>query len=126
MYGCGRCGHGGMVRRCLDASIAGDFIMSKEIDAATVRHIGKLGRIELSDKQVELFGHQLSSILGYFDKMAELDTANVEPMVHAIELRNALADDTPRPSLTADEALANAPARDGDYFKVPKVIGDSQ
>ncbi|RPI61739.1 MAG: Asp-tRNA(Asn)/Glu-tRNA(Gln) amidotransferase subunit GatC [Planctomycetaceae bacterium] len=96
------------------------------MDAATVRHIGKLGRIELSDKQVELFGHQLSSILGYFDKMAELDTANVEPMVHAIELRNALADDTPRPSLTADEALANAPARDGDYFKVPKVIGDSQ
>jgi aspartyl-tRNA(Asn)/glutamyl-tRNA(Gln) amidotransferase subunit C len=47
-------------------------------------------------------------------------------MAHAVEIHNVLADDTPRPGLTPDQALANAPARDGDQFMVPKVLGDSQ
>ena len=100
--------------------------MSKDIDAALVRHIGKLGRIELTDGQVDLLACQLSSILTYFDKLSELGTENVEPMAHAVELSNVLAEDVPGVSLSADQALANAPQRDGDFFKVPKVIGDSQ
>lgn len=99
--------------------------MDKAIDADLVRHIGKLSRIALSEEQVDAFSRQLGAILGYFDKLQELDTDAVEPMAHAVETYNALAADQPRSSLTAEEALANAPRRDGDYFKVPKVIGDS-
>jgi aspartyl-tRNA(Asn)/glutamyl-tRNA(Gln) amidotransferase subunit C len=100
--------------------------MGNEISLDLVRHIAKLGRIELPDPQAQQFSRQLASILGYFDKLRELDTTNVEPMVHAVELHNVLAEDVPAPSLTSEQALANAPQRDGDFFKVPKVIGDSQ
>ena len=100
--------------------------MTQTIDEPLVRHIGKLSRIELTDEQVSTFGRQLSAILEYFDKLSELDTDGVEPMAHAVELRNVLADDAPGESLTPEAALANAPKRDGDFFMVPKVIGDSQ
>ncbi len=99
--------------------------MSKQIDADLVRHIGLLSRIELSDDEVRDFGDQLAHILQYVDKLQELDTDNIEPMAHAVEIHNVLADDETRPSLSPDAALANAPARDDDFFKVPKVIGDS-
>lgn len=100
--------------------------MDKTIDPNLVRHIGKLSRIELTQEQVPLFGRQLASILDYFGKLQELDTTGVEPLAHAVEVFNVLADDVPHRSLTAEEALANAPQRDGDFFRVPKVIGDSQ
>ncbi len=100
--------------------------MSVEITPDVVRHIGLLSRIELTDEEVKTFGDQLANILHYVDKLQELDTEGVEPMAHAVELHNVLAEDTPRESLTPDQALANAPQRDGNYFKVPKVIGDSQ
>lgn len=100
--------------------------MPKTIDLDLVRHIGKLSRIELTDQQVKTFSRQLAAIIEYFDKLNELDTANVHPMAHAVEIHNVLADDAPGVSLTPEEALANAPQRDGDFFKVPKVIGDSQ
>lgn len=98
--------------------------MSKEIDSDRVRHIGKLSRIELTDQEIETFSRQLGAILEYFDKLQELDTADVEPMAHAVEISNVLADDVVRPSLPTDLALANAPQRDGDFFKVPKVVGE--
>ena len=99
--------------------------MAGRIDADLVRHIGRLSRIELTDQEVEIFSRQLADILAYFDKLQQLDTADVEPMVHAVELRNVLAADEEGRSLTSDEALANAPQRDGNFFKVPKVIEDS-
>ena len=99
--------------------------MHKTIDTDTVRHIGVLSRIELSDEQVDVLSEQLGSILSYFDKLGELDTDNVEPLAGAADVSNVLADDVVGPSLSPDQALANAPARDGDFFKVPKVIGDS-
>lgn len=100
--------------------------MSPTIDADLVRHVGKLSRIELTDEQVETFSRQLGSILEYFDKLQELDTEGVEPMAHAVELTNVFGDDAAGESLSPDAALANAPARDEDFFQVPKVIGDSQ
>ncbi len=98
--------------------------MSKQIDSDQVRHIGKLSRIELTEREIETLSRQLGAILEYFDKLQELDTAGVEPMAHAIEISNVLADDVVRPSLPTDRALANAPQRDGEFFKVPKVIGE--
>ncbi|MGA2266178.1 MAG: Asp-tRNA(Asn)/Glu-tRNA(Gln) amidotransferase subunit GatC [Phycisphaerae bacterium] len=100
--------------------------MAKTIDLDLVRHIGKLSRIELTEQEVQTFSRQLAGILDYFDKLRELDTSNVQPMAHAVEIHNVLAADTPGESLTPDQALANAPQRDGNFFKVPKVIGDSQ
>lgn len=99
--------------------------MSETIDADLVRHIGKLARIELSEQQVEMFGRQMSDILVYFHKLRELDTEDIEPMAHAVQSSNVFAADSPQPSLGPDQALANAPQRDGNFFKVPKVIGDS-
>jgi len=100
--------------------------VAKEIDIDLVRHIGKLSRIEMTDEQVRMFTRQLASILEYFGKLQELNTEDVEPMAHAVELHNVLADDVPGESLRPDEALANAPDRYGDLFRVPRVIGDSQ
>ncbi|MFP4355791.1 MAG: Asp-tRNA(Asn)/Glu-tRNA(Gln) amidotransferase subunit GatC [Phycisphaerae bacterium] len=100
--------------------------MSHQIDAEQIRHIGLLSRIELTDEQVESFGRQLTHILSAFDKIQQIDTDDVEPLVHPVELHNVLAEDKLGPSLTVEQALANAPQRDGDYFKVPKVIGESQ
>ena len=97
--------------------------MSQAIDIDQVRRIGRLARIELTDDEVATLSRQLGDILTYFDKLQELDTTGVEPMAHAVEIRNVLADDEVRESLPADRALANAPQRDGDFFKVPKVIG---
>ncbi|MEI7835667.1 MAG: Asp-tRNA(Asn)/Glu-tRNA(Gln) amidotransferase subunit GatC [Planctomycetota bacterium] len=99
--------------------------MTHTITPDQVRHIGRLARIELTDDQAAAFGRQLADIVGYFDKLKELDTTGVEPMVHALEVANVLAADVAEASLDAQAALANAPDRDGDFFKVPKVIGDS-
>ncbi len=99
--------------------------MSGKITPELVSHIGRLGRIELSDQQVVTLQRQLSDILMYVDKLKQLDTWNVEPMVYAVDIQNVLAEDIPGASLSADEALANAPQRDGDFFMVPKVLGDS-
>ena len=82
--------------------------MSRTIDADLVRHIGKLSRIELTDEQVETFRHQLADILAYFGKLQELDTEGVEPMAHAVELHNVLADDEPGERFWVDKAAAIA------------------
>ncbi|MGC9453673.1 MAG: Asp-tRNA(Asn)/Glu-tRNA(Gln) amidotransferase subunit GatC [Phycisphaerae bacterium] len=97
--------------------------MPQEIDLDLVRHVGKLSRIELTDEQVRTFSRQLGQIIGYFDKLQELDTENVEPMAHAVELSNVFGEDAPGESLATDSALANAPERQGELFQVPRVIG---
>ncbi|MHC4563258.1 MAG: Asp-tRNA(Asn)/Glu-tRNA(Gln) amidotransferase subunit GatC [Planctomycetota bacterium] len=99
--------------------------MSVTVDENLVRHVGMLSRIELSDDEAKVFGEHLAHILHYVDKLQELDTADVEPMAHAIEIHNVLAEDVPGETLANEAALANAPQRDGAFFKVPKVIGDS-
>jgi aspartyl-tRNA(Asn)/glutamyl-tRNA(Gln) amidotransferase subunit C len=99
--------------------------MSNTIDIDQVRHIGVLSRIELDDDQAQDLAGQLGAIVEYFGKLDELDTDGVEPMAHAVGTHNVLAEDAPKESLSPDQALANAPARDGDFFMVPKVIGDS-
>jgi aspartyl-tRNA(Asn)/glutamyl-tRNA(Gln) amidotransferase subunit C len=89
-----------------------------------VLKVGRLGRIHLSDDEVERIASQLSSILEYVDKLRELDTRGVEPQTHALPLKNVLRPDEPRPGLTAEQALANAPQSDGDFFRVPRVLDE--
>ena len=98
----------------------------KKIDDDLIRHVAMLGRIKLTGEQAATLGRQFAEIVAFVDKLGELDTDGVEPMAHALDVRNVLADDTPGESLPVEQALANAPVRDGNFYKVPKVIGDSQ
>jgi len=90
----------------------------KEVD-----HIAALARLEFSDDEKQKFTHQLNDILQYIEKLNELDTSNVEPLSHVIELSNVFRDDVVKPSISPEEALKNAPAKTDNLFKVPKVIG---
>ncbi|OHC03747.1 MAG: asparaginyl/glutamyl-tRNA amidotransferase subunit C [Planctomycetes bacterium RIFCSPLOWO2_12_FULL_50_35] len=92
------------------------------IDRKTIDHVALLARLELSDKEREIFTTQLEDILKYIEKLKELDTSRVEPMAYAAAARNVFREDEPRPSIDLEEAMKNAPSRAGDFFKVPKVI----
>jgi len=84
-----------------------------------VLHVAQLARLELSEGEVDRFVEQLSAILEAVGKVSELDLSDVEPTAHPLELVNVWAEDEPRPSLSPEEALANAPEREGDFFVVP-------
>jgi aspartyl-tRNA(Asn)/glutamyl-tRNA(Gln) amidotransferase subunit C len=84
-----------------------------------VLHVARLARLALTDDEVERFREQLNAILEAVGKVAELDLAEVEPTAHPLELVNVWAEDEPRPSLSVEQALANAPDRESDFFRVP-------
>ena len=89
------------------------------ISSDEVLHVARLARLALTDEEIERLGAQLNAILEAVGKVAELDLSDVEPTAHPLDLVNAWAADEPRPSLSVEEALANAPDRDGDLFRVP-------
>ena len=97
-----------------------------EINEQFIRHIALISRIELTDERISRFGKQFADILSYVDMLKELDTDGIEPMAHALDISNVMADDKVGESLPVEKALANAPARLGNLYKVPKVIGESQ
>jgi aspartyl-tRNA(Asn)/glutamyl-tRNA(Gln) amidotransferase subunit C len=84
-----------------------------------VLHAARLARLELSEDEVTRFQSQLSAILEAVSKVSELDLSDVPPTLHPLAVVNVWAEDEPRPPLTVDEALANAPDRDDDYFRTP-------
>jgi aspartyl-tRNA(Asn)/glutamyl-tRNA(Gln) amidotransferase subunit C len=90
-----------------------------EIDREQVLHVARLARLALTDDEVDRFGAQLNAILQAVTKVSELDLDDVEPTSHPLDLVNVWAEDEPRPCLSVEEALANAPEREGDFFKVP-------
>ena len=84
-----------------------------------VLHVARLARLALTDEEVERFREQLSAILEAVGTVGELELADVAPTSHPLDVVNVWADDVPRPSLDVDDALANAPERDGNFFRVP-------
>lgn len=98
--------------------------MSGKLNQEEVRHVAKLARLNISDDEVALFTEQLGSILEYVAQLDKVDTENIEPLAHALPIHNVLREDVVKPSLSNDEALANAPQRDGEFFAVPKVLGE--
>jgi aspartyl-tRNA(Asn)/glutamyl-tRNA(Gln) amidotransferase subunit C len=84
-----------------------------------VLHVAKLARLELSEDEVERLTEQLGAILEAVSKVSELDLSDVPPTSHPLELVNAWVPDELHESLSLDEVFANAPAREGDLFKVP-------
>ena len=99
--------------------------MAEKIDEPQARKVAKLARLELTDAEVREFTGQLSAILEYVEKMNELDTNNVEPLAHCLPVSNVFREDCVKESLGTEKALANAPQRDGGFFKVPKILDDS-
>jgi len=84
-----------------------------------VLHVARLARLALSDDEIDRLGAQLNAILEAVGKVSELDLADVEATAHPLDLVNVWAEDEPRPCLSVDEALANAPDREGGSFRVP-------
>lgn len=88
-----------------------------------VEHIAELARLKLSENELDEYTLQLNEILKYVEKLNELDTENVQPLSHPFEASNVLRADEVKPSIERELALKNAPSKDEEFFKVPKVIG---
>src|SRR4030042_1730204 len=96
--------------------------MDKIIDEAQVRKVAKLARLDLTDAEVAEFAGQLSAILDYVARMNELNTEGIEPLAHCLPISNVFREDIVKKSLGTEKTLANAPQRDGEFFKVPKIL----
>lgn len=92
--------------------------LSKEM----VEHVAKLARLAITEEEVEQFSVQLSRILEHMEKLNALNTEGVEPTFHVLDLKNVLRPDEVKPGLPVQEALANAPEREGQLFKVPRIV----
>ena len=93
-----------------------------QIDRGTVEDVAKLARLALTEEEIERFTGQLSAILEAVSKLSAVDTSGVGPTASILDLQDVLREDEPRAGLTKDEALANAPERDADYFRVQPVF----
>lgn len=99
--------------------------MAQKISKADVQKVAKLGRLQLSDAEIEQFTGQLGAILEYVEKMNELDTKDVEPLAHCLPVHNIFRPDQIKESLGTEKTLRNAPDRDGEFFRVPKILDES-
>lgn len=89
-----------------------------------VEKVAALARLRLTDAELETMTSQLGQVLGYIQQLDELDTTDVEPLAHPLDLFNVLADDELGESLPREKALAAAPKADDECFLVPAVLGD--
>ena len=89
-----------------------------------VEKVSLLARLQLTAQELETLTAQLGQIVEYVELLSELDTEDVEPMAHAVELKNVFADDGVRQSVDRELMLSNAPNRDDECYLVPAVLGD--
>jgi len=95
------------------------------ISQEEVQKVALLARLLLSPQEVVLMTTQLGQILDYMALLKEVDTEGVEPMAHAVEMANVFREDQVEPSLPPESALANAPKRDEECYRVPAVLGET-
>ncbi|MDX1709423.1 MAG: Asp-tRNA(Asn)/Glu-tRNA(Gln) amidotransferase subunit GatC [Desulfobacterales bacterium] len=88
-----------------------------------VLYVARLARLDLDAEAIELFAAQIDEILGYIEKLNQVDTAGIQATSHAISLTNAFREDESRPHLDRERVLANAPEKEEGCFVVPKVVG---
>ena len=89
-----------------------------------VEKVSLLARLRLGGDELDQMTAQLGQIVGYVDQLSQLNTADVPPMAHAVEMANVFADDVVRPSCQREAILANAPKRDDECYRVPAVLGE--
>ena len=103
----------------LRLSLSKNSMKPEEFD---VKYVAHLARLALTPEEEQKIGAQIGSILGYIEKLKEVDISNVEPTAHAFPLVNVTRPDEVRPSLTNKDALRNAPAHASGLFIVPKIV----
>ncbi|GAB3537995.1 Asp-tRNA(Asn)/Glu-tRNA(Gln) amidotransferase subunit GatC [Pontibacter brevis] len=91
-------------------------------DIQTIKRLAHLARLEFNEEKEQEMLQDLNKILNWMDKLRELDTVHVEPLTHMSEEVNVLREDVAKNTVTHEEALLNAPKKDSDYFRVPKVL----
>ncbi len=94
----------------------------RKISRDEIYHIADLAYLYLDNEQAEGLASNLSEIIGYVEKLNELSTENVEPMMHAVPMENILREDEVQITITKEDALHCAPLHDGEYFLVPKIL----
>lgn len=94
----------------------------RKISKEEVLHIATLARLSISDKEVEVYREQLGRILGYIEKLNEVDTSDVEPTFYSFIRETPMREDIPEKRDSAEEAVQPSPDRSGNFFRVPKVI----
>jgi len=94
------------------------------IDRETIVHVADLARIALTEDEIARFTGQLSVVLEAVDRLAQVDTSTIPPTASALPIHNVQREDEPRPGLTTEQALANAPkgGRDGEFFRVQEIL----
>ncbi len=92
------------------------------ITIAEVEHVALLSRLELTDEEKRMFAEQLSAILEYAGMLDELDTREVPPTAHVLPLRNVFREDIEGAHLPLEKTMQNAPEREGNFFKVPRIV----
>lgn len=96
--------------------------MTRNLDEELVRHVAELARLKLSDEQVTVYQAQLSRIVEYVELLNEVDTSDVVPTAHPLEVTNVMREDAIVDPVPREQALSNAPDHDDVYFRVPKVL----
>ena len=94
------------------------------LSRSDVERISLLARLKFGEDELDRMTEQLSQIVQYVEQLSDLDTDNVEPMAHTLDLVDVVRPDERHPSLPRDEALANAPRHDDECYRVPAVLGD--
>lgn len=89
-----------------------------------VAHLARLARLELKDEELDHFAGQLDDIIGAVATVSDVAAEDIPPTSHPLPLTNVMREDVVRPSLTADQALAGAPAQEQQRFKVPQILGE--
>ncbi len=95
------------------------------LSRAEVEKVSLLARLSLSEAEIDQLARQLGEVIEYIALLGEVDTTHVAPLAHPLELQNVFRDDCPCDSLPCEQAMANAPAHDGQCYLVPAVLGDA-
>ncbi|HIA48170.1 MAG TPA: Asp-tRNA(Asn)/Glu-tRNA(Gln) amidotransferase subunit GatC [Candidatus Hydrogenedentes bacterium] len=93
-----------------------------KITTQDVEYVAALAQLVLDDDSKERLVHEMGDILEYMDKLDELDTEGIEPMMHVLDLANVYREDVVRESLSRETAMRNAPKTDGEFFLVPRIL----
>ena len=87
-----------------------------------IEHLSLLARLNLSDEEKQLFSRQVDSIIEYINTLNELDTTQVEPTAHILPMKNVFREDVLNVSLPREKAMQNAPEKNDDFYRVPRII----
>ena len=96
------------------------------ITRADVEHVAELARLHLTDEEIERMQSQLSRVLEAIEVLREVDTSHLGPTATVLALENVMREDEPRPGISRDAALANAPLREGDHLRVPLILKEGR